>query len=365
MRILIASVTNAPVEILDIHLKSVTSQTLPKHVTVDYLYLADPELSEASLECLRTHLIAVLPTDPKPVEAEYTVSEETHHWNMPTFYWLGDQKQRLIDHAKDLNYDGIFFVDSDLVLDRGTLSSLLSTGKSVVSGVFWTKWTPKMPALPQVWMEHPYEMQGRGVEAHEHLSSAANRHLWKVAGLGACTFIKKQVLGQLGYGQVLGLPEEGMWQGEDRAFCVRAERAHIDLFADGWPSIYHIYRPSDIPGAIEFEKRLSEDHCKNIRFGDLVSLRLTPVEEGNLTGWSLPYRGRLGNGELLASLERALEGRCEGDDFFASVKFPIWWEVPEYRGVNKVIRIQVLGVKSPGLHPGREADEDFGVYYES
>lgn len=363
MRILIGAVTNTEAIILQAHLKALVAQELPSHVEVDYWFIADPDLSEDSLQLFKDHDMPVDFAGPKPLDAEYAVSEETHHWNKPTFYWLGQQKQRILERGK--GYDAVFMCDTDLIMDAGTLASLINTNKDIVSAVFWTKWSPEMPSLPQVWMEQPYEMQGKGLEAHEHLENAATRQLWKVGGLGACTLIKSSTLNRVAYSPPLsGLPEDGMWQGEDRSFCIRAQRAHIDLWADGWPSVFHVYRPSDIPKIPVVERNLFESRRNLPRPGDYVSARLTPVEEGHLAGWCLHYRGRLGSDKLLRGLDNALGQGATGDSRFIQIKFPIWWEVAEYRGATKTIRVEILDVRQDLAHPTRDDEEDYGVYYD-
>lgn len=362
MRILICSVTNKSEEYLEAHFESLFSQVVPDFVKREYFYLVDPD-SEESGAYLEKIGVDWEFAEAKPEGAEYGVSEETHHWTKPTFYWLGEQKQKLLEKGKD--YDAVFMVDTDLVLGPDTLASLISTQKPIVSAVFWTKWSPNMPALPQVWMEHPYEMQGRGREAHEFLGDLASRQVVKVAGLGACTLFRADTLDKISYLHLPGLPESGMWQGEDRALCVRAQNNHIDLWGDGWPSVFHIYRPSDLKDVPKYQDLL-ERTCGNVpEFGDLVSLRLTPVEEVNLAGWSYLYRGRIGDSNLLPSIASALASRTVGDDFFVQCKFPVWWKVPEYRGITKTIRVEFLGLKKPHIHPSRTDEDDYGIYYET
>src|SRR5690606_38605817 len=95
-------------------------------------------------------------------DAQYTVAEHTHEWNIPAFHRLAREKQRLLDRARDGGYDAIWLVDSDLLCAADTLRSLVASGKEIVSAVFWTQWTPGDPALPQVWQTHPYGFDGAG-----------------------------------------------------------------------------------------------------------------------------------------------------------------------------------------------------------
>jgi hypothetical protein len=100
-----------------------------------------------------------------------------------------------------------------------------------------------------------------------------------------------------------------MWQGEDRTFCLLAERNHIAMAADGWPDIWHCYRPSDANDSAVVSKRFRsehERHKRNPRFGDFISARINPLEERTLGAHSELVRGRLGATRLLPEIEQAL-----------------------------------------------------------
>jgi len=370
VKILVASVTRNGPEVLGPHFKSLHSQVLPKEVELDFFYLLDPDTPIESGQLLEELGVAWGKCEAKESGEEYEVSESTHHWNKPTFYWLAKQKQKLLDKAKEEKYDYVFFVDSDLVLGPDCIASLFHVQEKVVSAVFWTKWTKGAPALPQVWMEHPYEFQGRGLEAHEHLQKAAERQVWKVGGLGACTLIAKEVFDKLAWYPILpNLPEEGMWQGEDRSFCIRATRNHVPLIADAWPDIFHIYRPSDLPNAEECLQTMKVIQKEKPEFGDLVSAQLSPTEEMNLAGWSYHLRGRLGQMRILPDIELALLSMKVGDDKFVRVRFPVWWKVPEYAGKTMQVRVKLLGAKVNTYAPGLEEESVspihlFDEYYE-
>lgn len=345
MRILLASVTNAPPEILREHLNSVQNLSLPERVTLDLAYISD-NLTPEALEMLSDAGASVADALPKPDDARYAVSEVGHDWALPTFGWLAREKQRLLDHAREGRYDGIFFVDSDLVLGEETLASLIYAQKDVVSAVFWTRWTPEAPPLPQVWMRHPYEFDGRGMEAAEFLRSLDERGLLQVGGLGACTLIRERVFERVAWFPLVdGLPSGGMWQGEDRHFCVRAARNHVEMWADAWPEIFHIYRPSDLGKLEEWRETRPLPVEGRPEVGDLVSLALEAVEEKELSARRTHVRGRLGSLSLLPEIEDALSEMRVGDVRVVRVFFPLWWEIEAYRGKEKNVLVRLLGAK--------------------
>jgi hypothetical protein len=346
VRILVASVTNKPVEILQPHLASVLAQELPSRVKMDLAYIVDGVTPEA--EALLVEAGArVAEALPKPSDATYNVTEETHEWSEPSFGWLAREKQRLLDLAVEDRYDGIFFVDSDLVLGPETLASLVLSHKDVTSAVFWTRWTREAPPLPQVWQRHPYEFDGRGLRADEFLRRLDERSLMRVGGLGACTLIRSGVFSRVRWFPLVdGLPRGGMWQGEDRHFCVHAAREHVELWADAWPDIHHLYRPTDIDRISEWKAILPARPTKPAR-GDVVSLVLETVEEPGLKDHREHIRGVLGSLPVLGEIEDAVFSLERGEDRIVRVEFPAWWSVSEYRGKTKHVLLRLLDIKRP------------------
>ena len=73
---------------------------------------------------------------------EYKCDDITHHWTNNLIWKVADFKDRIIDYARENGYDYLFFVDSDLLLYPQTIKHLISTGKDIISEVFWTKWRP-------------------------------------------------------------------------------------------------------------------------------------------------------------------------------------------------------------------------------
>lgn len=357
------------------HLKTVRAAAENSDADCDFLYYVDVSCAHAQELALTLSDLGVAAafTDPKPEGADYAVSEATHLWREPTFYWLGAQKDKLLRYAEAQRYDYIWLTDSDLLVAPDTLRSLLAADKPVVSAVFWTRWQPDQPPLPQVWRTHPYGFDGMGERGDEFLKRLHDRELVRVRGLGACTLIRADVLPKLSFAPIPNLPRDGMWQGEDRAFCLRAEAAHVELWADAWPDIFHVYRPSDqaaIPQVQqEFSYRVEREdgsvrHCPGDgacacgewrcttfnpkgkpRIGDLISLTLEPLEEPALASFALHVRGRLGALELLPELEAQILSMRVGDEAFLALSFPAWYPIESYRTQKRLVRVRLLGAK--------------------
>lgn len=351
LKILIASVTNAPPEILEAHLRSIMWQDA--EAEIDHLYITDPEIAPESVTLLDEAGVTVKSAGPKPAEARHSVTSYSHEWSKPTFSWLARERQRLLDHTLSAGYDALWLIDSDLIAAPETLRSLLQTEKPIVSSVFWTHWTPQAPPLPQVWMRHDYKLEGKGLEAHELMMRLAHRDLVQVGGLGASTLIRRRALEKgVAYAPLLqGIPQGGMWEGEDRSFCLRAQRAHIPLWADGWPDLFHIYRPEDVEKIPEMMDTLRERSSLSPKDGDLISAIIEPAEDRRLIGWSHALRGRLGVMKLLPSLSETLKKMQRGDERFVRVRFPMWWPKRELAGTDRSIRLRLLDVKPFKIHP--------------
>lgn len=339
-RILTAAVTNKGVAYLEPHIKTVQWQT----VKSDMYYLYDGE--EPGQYLLGVEGMKSFPTTPHTPADSYTVTPITHEWNVPTFHWLAKERQRLIDYARDHRYDYIWIVDSDLLFDRRTLASLLSCAKPVVSAVFWTQWTPDQGPMPQVWLRHPYGLANGRYSEQDFLSALDQRQLLQVAGLGACTLIRADVFDRVKYWPLVeGLPNEGLWQGEDRHFCVGAQRAHVPLHADAWPDIFHIYREADLANVDEALTILGKTHDGRPSLDSVVSITVEPLEEPRFPNHVEPLRGVLKHLHLLPEIVQAILSLTPGEESFVTVSFHPWYDLLEYRGQRKLFRVRLVDVK--------------------
>jgi hypothetical protein len=344
-------------------MKTMMWQEVDDEHEVDFAYINDLDIDSADYKESRDVLydsyperVHVAATEDRPSGMEYGVSEITHNWNQPTFEWLGQLKQRYLDHAREEGYDAVFLVDSDLLMDPKTLHSLISVEQPIVSAVFWTRWQPDAPELPQVWQQHPYGLDGGMFREPEFLNRLSKHELLEVRGLGACTLIRLDGTEEAMYYPFLDdLPSGGMWQGEDRHFCVRANRAHIPLYADAWPRIKHVYRPSDATSIDEWLAELNAPRPPVPTVGNLVSVKLCPME---IAGWDgfAHIRGRIGGIKWLPDLEgRCLQQRV-GEKSIVSVNFPLWWPVEQLRGDTKMVMMEVVDARyySAGPDPAED-----------
>lgn len=342
------------------YVKSLKALKAPPGTEIVYGFINDggPEQLEL-LAPLEPAL--VLPGEARPDEARYAVTEQTHLWEVATIEHVARQKQRLIDYAVQAGYSHVFFVDSDLLLEPTTLLSLWATKARIVNAVFWTRWSPESAAGPQCWLTHPYGMAGLGLEEHEYLRKLIRRQLVRVLGGGACVLVSTDAFrrGVRYHPRVPGLPQGGMWQGEDRSFALYSDRLHERQLADGWPDIYHAYHPSQrTPEALaEAWQVLSAPRQLRANYGDYVNFTVEPMEDPHLQEALARkpelscVRGRLGGIDCAPEIEEALLEMAPGESRMLDIHFPRWSTVDPYRGQTKIIQLTMVDIKPYSAAP--------------
>lgn len=278
---------------------------------------------------------------------------------------VGQHKDKIIRRALELKADAVFFCDTDLILDTTTLASLIATERAVVTAVYFTHWqkqtseTQTSHADPQVWLRHPYLLDGRGMDESEFRGKLVNRELTKVWGFGACTLIQRSVLeAGVDFSPAPDFPQEGMFAGEDRQFSIKCERLHIDAWADPWPDIFHVYHAeTDVPQIPAMVGRLHQRHPARCGLGDSVSLRLLALEPIPVgpTQWShiAPQfvRGRLGALALMPEVEESVYGLERGGKTIVRVHCPVTHPMPFMRGRSRLIEVTLLDCKGFSAAP--------------
>lgn len=193
----------------------------------------------------------------------YQRDEMTHYWNDALVDKVAAMKDAIIRRAREQQYDGLFLVDSDLVLHPDTLLQLWDSSKTIISNIFWTSWQKGTDPLPQVWLmdEYAFYKYSRGTtisdqeklqQANAFLTQLKEPGIYEVGGLGACTLIRREAL-EAGV-RFERLPNVSFW-GEDRHFCIRAAALGFSLHVDTRQPAYHIYRDSDLAGVERFKRR--------------------------------------------------------------------------------------------------------------
>lgn len=253
-KILVGSPIHQKPQILKYFLKSLSRLDI-EGIELHFLFIDDNDQKESSLlleEFSKAEKnVVICKSD---FNDKYERNNQTHFWNEYLIWKVANFKDSIIQIAKEFNFDYLFLIDSDLVLHPYTLQQLLKANKDIISNIFWTKWQPDFPALPQVWMFDQYEqyIKFRGeqlskeqiIERHKDFVETLKKPgVYEVGGLGACTLIsKKAIKAGVNFSEIKNI---SFW-GEDRHFCIRAQALGFDLFVDTHYPAFHIYRDSDL-----------------------------------------------------------------------------------------------------------------------
>ncbi|RHO21531.1 glycosyltransferase [Amedibacterium intestinale] len=267
MKVLIASPIRQKPQILQMFLKSLEQLNLD-NIELEYYFVDDNEDIE-SIKVLNefnnTHENVLIKNSSEFLiskEKEDYKRESTHIWKKSLIERIILFKNDMIDYAKNNKFDYIFFIDSDLILNRNTLNHLISLDKEIVSNVFWTKWKLNFPYLPQVWLQDetnrfeknwdiPNDQWKYEQDDINFVSQLMVPGTYKVGGLGACTLIK---LSALLKGVSFSLIDNISFWGEDRHFCVRARALGCELYVDtNYPAL-HLYREYYVNDVEKFYK---------------------------------------------------------------------------------------------------------------
>lgn len=271
IRVLVGSPVHQKPHILKEFLQSL-KELNSDGLLVDYFFIDDNsnQVSSELLNKFSEEATVIISKSPK--KDEYICDANTHHWKENLVWKVAKFKDMIIEHAKKSNYDFLFLVDSDLLLHPNTLKHLVSTGKDIISEIFWTKWEPNSPVMPQVWLKDVYTQYHieRGeklntneiaIRQKEFVDKLRAPGVYEVGGLGACTIISAYAINKgVSFKEIKNL---SFW-GEDRHFCIRAMALGLKLHVDTNHPAYHIYREEDLKGISKYRKYNTPINKKSI-----------------------------------------------------------------------------------------------------
>jgi len=253
-------------------------------------------------------------------QGQYLCDEGFHKWHESLVWKVACFKDQFIQHALEQGYDYLFLIDSDIVLHPKTLAHLISLEKDIISEVFWTRWSPGVMELPQVWVKDHYTLYE--FKRHEQLGpEAANKRIdefisklrrpgiYQVGGLGACTLISRRAMEKgVSFAEIYNV---SFW-GEDRHFCIRAVALGFELWADTHYPPYHIYRESELAGLEEYKEKV---FFREAEVNDGVEGKLMGKQAPLVSG-AVPGKGPVKPGPKLTL---AMTVKNEADRFLRQV----------------------------------------------
>lgn len=185
-----------------------------------------------------------------------------HNWKAVNLAKITEYKNSMIKQCVENDFDYLFLIDSDIIIDKRTIPQLLSDNVEIVSNVFWNQWrkngilTPQCFWIPDIYIQEkefniPYSFD----EAHkikmDVIEQLKSPGLYVVKGLGACTMIARSALEKgVSFKEIYNLDIPG----EDRPFCIRAGALGITLYMDTFYPAYHCNRELFLDRVDEYKR---------------------------------------------------------------------------------------------------------------
>lgn len=246
-------------------------ELLKEDIEISYCFVDDNKEEESSKLLLdyksKKKNVEILKIDLGELNSSiYHCDENTHMWSNKLIDKVIAFKNRIIEKFLDSDNDYLFFIDSDIVLDKRTLINLIEADKDIIANIFWTKWSVNSREEPQVWMKDFYtfyeeESDPGGVKTTAFINMLRTPGVYRVGGLGACTLIKRRPLEcGVNFSKIRNI---SFW-GEDRAFCIRAEVLGFDLYVDTRQPALHIYRKTDLGRVDEFKNQCEKNYILSL-----------------------------------------------------------------------------------------------------
>lgn len=194
---------------------------VPAGVTVDRFYVVNdcPEV----IPEIRGDYIVVNTGD------KYEKAVNDHIWTHDNLTKMHGLRNLTIQRAREGGYDYWWSIDTDLILHRETLRTLIEADKDIVSEIFWTQ-APSGNYWCNAWM---YD-QAAGMSQEWRKPG-----LYQVGMTGALTLAKRRVFEAIDYTPIPNIVK-ALW-GEDRHFCIRAACAGFEMWLDTHYPAEHLF----------------------------------------------------------------------------------------------------------------------------
>lgn len=175
-------------------------------------------------------------------DSSFLVTEKRHMWKNENFSAVAKMRTLALEKARNENFDYVFSVDSDVLLNPITLQTLIHDNKDIVGNIYWTDFDGKGILLPNCYdAENMYYDPKKG-----GLDRLKIMGIYNIGVVGACTLIGKRVI-ENPYINYYPIENLTMTKWEDQAFITRA-RCLIDditICVDTRIPARHLYRQSE------------------------------------------------------------------------------------------------------------------------
>lgn len=147
----------------------------------------------------------------------------------PQSYSIDASRNLIVEHALEIGYDYILWIDSDMIIPKNTLIQLLSHDKDIVSGVYAYKLLPTQGQGRNA-VAKRYKKDAK--DTYEDISLSEIREserLMEIDGVGfGCVLTKVDVFKNIKKPWFRYTPN----MGEDIYFCRKAQKAGYKVYLD-------------------------------------------------------------------------------------------------------------------------------------
>lgn len=174
--------------------------------------------------------------------SSFIVNEKTHLWKNENFSIVANMRTMALERARAYNFDYVFSIDSDVLLNPMTLKLLIDDNKDIVGNIYWTDFNGKGILLPNCYDQEnmQFDQKQGGLDRLKIMG------LYNIGVVGACTLIGKRIIQNklINYFPVKNISST-KW--EDQAFITRARCLipDITVCVDTRYPARHLYRPSE------------------------------------------------------------------------------------------------------------------------
>lgn len=250
-KIMITAPVHQDAKIFREYLWSLNRLEIPEGYIVDkYFYLHNADNLKKFLQSNEYEIFK----DDTKVEQ----NDITHIWKTENFSAVAQMRTKALERARELEYDYIFSVDSDVILHKESLIDLINEQKDAIAKIYWTAWDSNQP-----WNLMPNCYDGR--KKNGQIFYFRNIENYKIIGTypteitGAAILISSKIFNktEINY-YPIDLLSQSYW--EDLAFCTRCKCVIPDLqfYINTLHPAKHLYRKEDCDKWIKWEKDLWE-----------------------------------------------------------------------------------------------------------